>query len=108
MLREAFTWTCDMFVPPNGTTSFVKFYRNNVLSVLIGSTGSDCLTQSPNPSYTYGCLSDKSFTLTIPAENLTEFEQGSVWRCEYHNRPLYKSPDITLIIAGKPCHTFYF
>nr|XP_034303739.1 titin-like isoform X4 [Crassostrea gigas] len=101
VLGEAFTWTCDMFIPPNDTASFVKFYRNNVLCVLIGSTGSDCLTQSPNPSYSYTCVSDRAYSLTIPAESMTEFEQGSIWRCEYHSKPRYRSPDITLRIAGE-------
>lgn len=108
MLGEAFTWTCEMFVPASGTGSFVKFYRNNVLCVLVGSTSSGCATQSALPQYNYSCVTDGAYSLTIPAKSMTEFEQGSSWRCEYHSKPLYKSPDITLIIAGKPCHTFYF
>lgn len=108
MLGEAFTWKCYTNLPPGDTLSIVKFYRNNVLCVLIGSTSSGCVTQSALPRYSYNCVSDRVYSLTIPAESMTEFEQGSIWGCEYHNKPLFKSPDITLRIAGKPCHTFYF
>lgn len=108
MLGEAFTWTCDMFVPPDDTVSFVKFYRNNVLCVLIGSTSSGCATQSPLPRYSYSCVSDRVYSLTIPSGSMNEFEQGSIWRCEYHNNPMYKSPNITLNIASKSDHFLDF
>lgn len=108
MLGEAFTWKCYINLPPGDTLSFVKFYRNNVLCVLIGSRSSGCATQSALPRYSYSCVSDRVYSLTIPAESMTGFEQGSIWRCEYHSNPLYKSPDIPLEIAGKPCHTFDF
>lgn len=107
-LGQAFTWRCEMFLPPNGTTLFVKFYRNNVLSVLIGSGSSGCVNQSALPKYSYACVSDHVYTLTIPPQSMTEVEQGSIWRCEYHDKPLYKSPDITLRIAGKSYHILDF
>lgn len=93
-----------MILPPGDTVSFVKFYRSNVLIVLIGSTSSGCVTQSALPNYNYNCVSDFVYSLTIPAESMTEVEQGSIWRCEYHDKPLYKSPDITLRIAGRLYH----
>lgn len=108
VLGKAFTWTCEMFVPPDDTMSFVKFYRNNVLCVLIGSTRSVCMTQSPLPRYNYNCVSDFVYSLTIPSGSMTEIEQGSIWRCEYHNNPIYKSPDITLNIASKSDHILDF
>lgn len=105
MLGEAFTWTCEMILPPGDTVSIVTFYRSNVLIVLIGSTSSGCVTQSALPMYNYTtCVSDFVYSLTIPAESMTEVEQGSIWRCEYYNKPLYKSPDITLRIAGRLYH----
>lgn len=42
-----------------------------------------------------------SYTLTIPAENMTEYEQGSVWGCYYPADDSYKSPDVVLNIASK-------
>lgn len=108
MLGEAFTLTCEMFLLPGDTVSFVKFYRNNVLSVLIGSTSSGCATQSELPRYNYTCVSDSVFSLTIPSGSMTKVEQGSIWRCEYYNKPLYKSHDITLKIAGKSYHILVF
>ncbi|XP_078310224.1 uncharacterized protein LOC111137474 isoform X2 [Crassostrea virginica] len=50
----------------------------------------------------------KAFTWTcemfIPTdqsinENMTEYEQGSVWRCEYYAIGTFRSPDVTLTIA---------
>lgn len=45
-LRQAYTWTCSMFVPPEQTTNGVKFYRDNILCVLIGYLNNDCINQS--------------------------------------------------------------
>lgn len=100
-LGQAFTWTCDMFVPPGNTINAVRFYRNSVVCVVIGYRNLDntCLYYSLNPRYTYACLSDDVFTLTIPAENMTEMEQGSMWRCQ--NNHNYKSSEAILNIASK-------
>lgn len=100
-LRQAYTWTCSMFVPPEQTVKGVMFYRNNILCVLIGYLNNDCVNQSANPRYTYACLSDYVYTLTIPAEYMTEYEQGSLWRCEYAVNSSYRSSDIIIKIASK-------
>ncbi|XP_052691740.1 synaptogenesis protein syg-2-like [Crassostrea angulata] len=101
-LRQAYTWTCSMFVPPEQTVNAVKFYRNNILCGLIGYLNNDCVNQSANPRYTYACLSDYVYTLTIPAENMTEYEQGSLWRCEYVVNSSYRSSDVIIKIARPP------
>nr|XP_034316836.1 synaptogenesis protein syg-2 isoform X4 [Crassostrea gigas] len=101
-LRQAYTWTCSMFVPPEQNVKGVKFYRNNILCVLIGYLNNDCVNQSANPRYTYLCLSDNVYTLTIPAENMTEYEQGSLWRCEYVVSSSYRSSDVIIKIASPP------
>ena len=54
-----------------------------------------------NPRYTFACVSEYSYTLTIPAENMTEYEQGSVWGCYYPADGSYKSPDVVLNIASR-------
>lgn len=100
-LRQAYTWTCSMFVPPEQTVKGVMFYRNNILCILIGYLNNDCVNQSANPRYTYACLSDYVYTLTIPAENMTEYEQGSLWRCEYVVNSSYRSSDVIIKIASK-------
>ncbi|XP_034303603.2 neural cell adhesion molecule 1-like isoform X2 [Magallana gigas] len=101
-LRQSYTWTCSMFVPTEQTFKGVKFYRNNVLCVVIGYVNSKCAIQSANPNYTYRCLSDYVYTLTIPAENMTEYEQGSLWRCEYVLNSSYRSSDVIIKIASPP------
>ena len=100
MLNEPFTWTCGMFIPPNQTIRAVRFLRNGVSCALIG-LASVCQIFNPDPNYIYGCISDFSFTLTIPAENMTESEQGSVWRCEHFGDGKFRTPDVTLTIASK-------
>lgn len=90
-----------MFVPPEQTVKAVKFYRNKIICVFIGYLNNDCVNQSANLRYTYACLSDYVYTLTIPAENMTEYEQGSLWRCEYVVNSSYKSSDVIIKIASK-------
>lgn len=101
MLGEAFTWTCDMFVPPGQSVNAVKFYRNQILCVAIGHLNNECLTQSAHPKYIYRCLSDNMYTLTIPAKNMTVYEQGSTWRCQYVVNYSFRSTDVILKIASK-------
>lgn len=43
MLGEVFIWICEMFVLVSGIGFFVKFYRNNVLCVLIGLMSLGCV-----------------------------------------------------------------
>lgn len=90
-----------MFVPPNQTAKAVQFYRNNNLVVAIGHNNNECISQSANTKYTYECLSDYVYTLTIPAENMTQNEQGSMWRCQYILHYSYKSSEAILNIASK-------
>lgn len=90
-----------MFVPPNQTAKAVQFYRNNNLVGTIGHINNECISQSANTKYTYECLSDYVYTLTIPAENMTEMEQGSMWRCGYVVNSSYRSSDVMLKIASK-------
>lgn len=89
-----------MFIPPNQSINAVTFYRNNVNCAIVGHINGNCVTEETNSKYTYGCFSEFSYTLTIPAENMTEYEQGSVWRCEYFSNSIFRSPDVTLTIAG--------
>lgn len=100
MLGTAFTWTCDMFIPSGMNVNGIKFYRNNTVCVGISSAfPGNCTIESPIPRYTYRCVSEHTFALTIPAENMTENEQKSVWRCEYVFGSSFKSPDVYLEIA---------
>ena len=89
-----------MFLPPDQTIIGVTFIRNNVLCVSVGLV-SECKILSSNPRYTYGCESESSYTLTIPAENMTESEQGSVWRCRLFGNSYVRSSDVALLIASK-------
>lgn len=100
MLGKAFTWTCDMFVPPGYSSNAIRFYRNNKLCVLIENTNTSCATQSDNCGYSYKCLSESMFSLTIPAENMTEYENRTTWRCDYDVAG-YASPQVFLNIASK-------
>lgn len=100
-LGEAFTWTCGMFLPPGSIVDSVNMFRNNVLCVSIGKSDKGCGTQSAHCRYKYACLQGSAYTLTIPAEGMTENEQGSNWRCEHALNPTYKSPEVTLNIASE-------
>lgn len=97
-LGEDFTWTCEAHGQP---VQAVKYYRNAVLCVAVGFINGNCAQQSANARYTYDCLTGPRFTLTIPAKNLTEYEQGSVWRCESILLPPVNSSEVTLEIASK-------
>lgn len=100
-LGKAFKWTCGMFLPPNQTAYGVLFLRETIRMVVIGMKDMKCGTQSANSRYSYECLAENEYTLTIPAENMTEIEQKSKWRCEYVFDSSYRSPDVILNIAGK-------
>ena len=90
-----------MFVPLGEIVNAVTFYRNSVLCGSIGFLVQQCKMFISDYRYTYGCLTKSSFTLTIPAENMTEYEQGSVWRCEYYGLGSFRSPDVTLNLSSK-------
>lgn len=101
MLGQALTWTCDMFVPAGQTVNAVQFSRDENVLVAIGHINNDCTIQSSTTRYIYACSSDHVYTLTIPAENMTEMEQGSMWRCGYVVNSSYRSSDVMLKIASK-------
>lgn len=104
MLGNAFNWTCGMYIPPGNNITGVVFRRNNNLVVVIGYIDSTCRTQSSATRYKYWCSSESNYLLSIPAQNMTEYEQGSVWRCEYVaivEGHIYRSPDMVLYIASK-------
>lgn len=100
-LGEDFTWTCTMYIPPNQKLNSIKFYRDSILCVALFQIDGKCTNQSPNPKYIYGCLEDSIYTLTIPAENMTEIEQHSKWRCVYGLDAGYKSSEEILDIKSK-------
>lgn len=101
MLGEAFTWTCDMYVPPGESVNAVSFYRNQAVCAVIGHKDKKCLYQSENSNYIYRCQSEYVYTLTIPAQNMTILELGSMWICRYVVDSSYRSTDVILKIASK-------
>lgn len=100
-LKEPFTWTCDMFIPAGRSVNAVSFYRNNKECGIVGLINAACMKVETNPRYIFDCSSKFTYTLTIPAENMTEYEQGSVWICLYPGDSSLRSPNVTLEIASK-------
>lgn len=90
-----------MFTPPKETVNGVRFYRGNLVCAAIGRVTGECTVQTSNDRYTYGCLSNSIYTLTIPAQNMTEYEQRSTWSCKYVFNSSYRSPEVILDIASK-------
>ena len=89
-----------MFVPPGQKESRVIFYRNSAACDVV-ALAPQCKRIISDPRYTYECLTESSYTLTIPAENMIEYEQGSVWRCAYPGGGGFRSPDVTLNVSSK-------
>lgn len=79
----------------------VTFERNGKICGIMVQNGNECSTFDMNPRYILTCISEYSYALTIPAENMTEYEEGSVWWCYYPADGRYKSPDVVLNIASK-------
>lgn len=102
VLGNAFNWTCVMYIPPGNNITAVYFIRNGDQVVAIGYINSTCTIHILATRYKYRCSSESTYVVTIPAQKMTEYEQGSVWRCEYivegHN---YRSPDMVLNVASK-------
>lgn len=90
-----------MYVPPGQSVNAVNFYRNQALCAVIGHKDNKCVYLNENPRYTYRCQSDYVCTLTILAENMTTYEQGSMWICRYVVNSSYRSTDVILKIASK-------
>lgn len=99
-LGRNFTWSCEMFVPEGQSLFFITFLRNGLGCGIVGEIRQNCTILNPNPNYTYGCLSKTTYTLTIPAESMTENELNSVWRCKYFALDI-GSPNVILNIASK-------
>lgn len=91
-----------MFIPNGTYVNAVKFYRADKLCAAIGYIKNECVLRSFNDRYTYECLPESAhqYTLTLPAENMTEFEQNVKWYCENANGT-YRSPKVSLKIASK-------
>lgn len=61
---------------PNGTyVNAVKFYRSDRVCAIIGYIKDKCYLEIYNDRYRYECLPESmhQYTLTLPAENMTEF-----------------------------------
>lgn len=71
-----------------------------MLCVGIGYGDNGCIITSSNPRYTYGCFSENVYTLTIPADNMTEYEQNSQWHCQSIANASYRSSSTKLKIAS--------
>ena len=91
-----------MFVPTGQTLNGIIFFRDGSLCGQMGVIGGNCKTFALNPRYVFECQQDNQhrFTLTIPAENMTESEQSSIWQCRYVDESVW-SPMETLTIASK-------
>uniref|UniRef100_A0A8W8LC41 Hemicentin-1 n=1 Tax=Magallana gigas TaxID=29159 RepID=A0A8W8LC41_MAGGI len=88
-----------MYVPPGESVNAVSFYRNQAVCAVIGHKDKKCLYQSENSRHIYRCQSEYVYTLTIPAQNMTILEQGSMWICRYVVDSSYRSTDVILKIA---------
>lgn len=72
-----------MILKPNQiSTHYVFFKRNASTCVGIGYINGVCRINSYISKYTYECLSESIYSLTIPADNMTKDEQNSRWHCE--------------------------
>lgn len=95
-----------MFIPPGQTINAVKFKRDKYTCAAIGQIRGNCTVLVSKDRYRYYCSSEFIYTLTIPAQNMTEYEQGSAWYCEYFSNPMYRSPMVILNIASKITNSF--
>lgn len=102
VLGNPFTWTCEMLIHNGTNVNAVKFYRVDRVCAIIGYINNKCYLQSYNDRYTYECLPESThqYTLTLPAENMTEFEQSVIWYCESVDGS-NASPKVSLRIASK-------
>lgn len=108
-MEETFIWTCEMYLPNGRNTYAVIFKRNTTPCGSVGYINGGCTVgKGANTRYKLECTAiQTSFTLTIPAENMTEYEQGSRWYCEYIepiDNILITSPSVILTIRSKILH----
>nr|XP_022328438.1 uncharacterized protein LOC111127518 [Crassostrea virginica] len=99
VIGKEFTWTCTMFIPKGQTLNLVKFIRNDVFVGNIGRTSGNCSVTSLDSRYDYKCVTDRVYSLIIPAQNMTKYENNSRWRCEYFGDAKLKSLDALLKIG---------
>ena len=101
ILGKEFSWECSMSIPPNQNINAVRFFRN---STYVGTVGrfpnGTCVSDSLHPRYDYQCDTDHVFSLIIPADNMTEYENNSMWQCQYYGDGRYRSSNQFLKIAG--------
>lgn len=91
-----------MFVPADQTIEAVKYQRNGNNAGIVGKSQSgECAVTDATPNYNYGCLEGSKYTLTIPAENMTESEQRTRWKCVLFGAEVYSSNVVTLQITSK-------
>ena len=101
ILGKEFSWKCSMSIPPNHTINTVSFYRNNThVGSVARLTNGICATYSLHPRYDYRCVTDHVFSLIIPGDNMTEYENNSFWHCQYYGVGHYRSSNQLLKIAG--------
>ena len=89
-----------MFIPKEQTLNLVRFIRNGVSVGNIGRTSGTCSATSLDPRYDYECVTDSVYSLIIPAQSMTTYENNSIWRCEYFGDAKLKSGDTLLKIGG--------
>ena len=90
-----------MTIPPGQIIDAVTFTRNGIPVGLVGRfSNGTCASFDTHPRYNYRCESDNVFSLIIPADNMTEYENNSVWQCIYFGDGRYRSLDQLLKIAG--------
>ncbi|XP_078325008.1 uncharacterized protein LOC111126447 isoform X3 [Crassostrea virginica] len=103
ILGKEFSWECSMAIPPNQNINAVRFFRN---STYVGTVGrfpnGTCVSDSLHPRYDYQCDTDHVFSLIIPADNMTEYENNSMWQCQYYGDGRYRSSNQFLKIADTP------
>ena len=97
-----------MFIPKGQTLNLVKFIRNDVFVGNIGRTSGNCSVTSLDSRYDYKCVTDRVYSLIIPAQNMTKYENNSRWRCEYFGDAKLKSLDASLKIGGKERMLYIF
>ena len=100
ILGKEFSWECSMSIPSDQIINAVTFYRNNNRVGTVGRfPNGTCVLVSLHPRYDYQCDTDHTFSLIIPANNMTEYENNSMWQCEYIGGG-YRSSNQLLKIAG--------
>ncbi|XP_078325011.1 neogenin-like isoform X2 [Crassostrea virginica] len=84
ILGMDFSWTCSTTISPGQTHDVVIFRRNDIdVGLIVRFPNKTCKAFSMHPRYDYRCDTDHTFSLIIPANSMTEYENNSMWRCEY-------------------------